>query len=580
MDDQQIKLRLTVEGTQNVVAMADASGRLRDEMGRFVSAGGSAEKAVARATEVMQVSTHGVYELADAYEMVGHGAEKVVSPVRRLDAALDPVTHAMEELAQRSDRAAVSVGKVDTAAKATDRGMSLLNQRMTAGSYMFQDFTSTSGDLGAKFNSISNNIPQLMAGMGGLGIAVGIAGTAAIVLYRSWDSISSLWETRNPIPKVSGSAEVLDESLKGVNKQLDAMKEKGSLNNAELVRFNDLTKEQIKLEGELKAAKEYEALAKSHDEHSNEGDKTRGQAVGKAIDFMGGTESLVKQLVDDYVKKYGLDEEGRAGAEKFFKERLLEASKGDAKAIRDISGHKTGAGDMFASALARNDPNEEVRKKKAQDDADAKDDAWQAGIDKLAEKGKERREKAKAAAAKGESGKRGDEAVSDTVQGLREKQETDEKKKADAKAKQEKSARDKAHENLVANSDVDEQAADAAVRLKADGKGTREQQRQFLLREVMQRLQREGWAPGAAKQEAGRIASDAFSNVETRLRDTQQVFKNANFDEKSSYARALEQTAETIAGLAVEAAQNSVRIDQIGTFIAGQNPRQRTGRKR
>ena len=63
-------------------------------------------------------------------------------------------------------------------------------QRVQSLTYAFQDFTSAGGDLGQKLNSITNNIPGILAGFGSMATGIGFLITAGVALYRNWDELT------------------------------------------------------------------------------------------------------------------------------------------------------------------------------------------------------------------------------------------------------------------------------------------------------------------------------------------------------------------------------------------------------
>ena len=94
-------------------------------------------------------------------------------------------------------------------------------------SYAFQDFTATSGDIGAKLNSLTDNLPTLLIGLGGLGVALSAADTAAKAVYRNWDSIASLSEDRNPFPKLAGDIDGMKRELDAANDSIKKFEKPG-----------------------------------------------------------------------------------------------------------------------------------------------------------------------------------------------------------------------------------------------------------------------------------------------------------------------------------------------------------------
>jgi hypothetical protein len=109
----------------------------------------------------------------------------------KVPSALKAIQLSAEDVARSQDRVVASAAGVG-------RGVGGLQGSFTAAGYAFQDFTSTTGDVGQKLNSIANNIPAIVGGMGTLGTAVSVVSVAGIALYRNWDSVAGLWRDRNP----------------------------------------------------------------------------------------------------------------------------------------------------------------------------------------------------------------------------------------------------------------------------------------------------------------------------------------------------------------------------------------------
>ena len=135
-------------------------------------------------------------------------------------------------------------------------GEGRLQQRVQALSYAFQDFTSASGDLGQKLNSITNNIPGLLAGLGGLATGISVAVTAGVALYRNWDTIVRLFEEKRPLEEAAKSAEVLKDELRDAEKEMKHLADNTSLTVDEMARYNELRETTARLEGEIADHKE------------------------------------------------------------------------------------------------------------------------------------------------------------------------------------------------------------------------------------------------------------------------------------------------------------------------------------
>ncbi|MHC5536643.1 hypothetical protein ACYOEI_00030 [Singulisphaera rosea] len=242
--------------------------------------------------------TQGIVPLTNYRKDVGSLAreqdnltKELAAAQRQLDAnkvSTDAVDHAMEELAASSGRASSSFERTGSAAAATTSKMSPLSQRIQAGTYAFQDFTSASGDLGQKLNAITNNIPGLLAGFGNFGYAVSLIITGAVALYKNWRAIATLWEDRHAVKTAN--------DLKGLEDQLDRTKDKiqelekatkdsngeMSMTVEEQAKYNDLKAEQVRLEKEVSAEKKRQHEIDELLQSRSKEDRERGQAFEDA----------------------------------------------------------------------------------------------------------------------------------------------------------------------------------------------------------------------------------------------------------------------------------------------------------
>ena len=189
---------------------------------------------------------------------------------------------AMEAFTVVASAAAAAQGRLNSAAGATRGGMGSLQQPMTAGSYAFRNFTATSGDLGAKLNSISNNLPTLLIGLGGLGTVISVAATAGIALYRNWESIASFWETRNPFPKGADDVAGLKRELDRAKDSTEKLEKAGTGTTRQLEEYDRLRAEPARLEKELADAPERQNRLKELHEAPIEEQKGRAKAFAEA----------------------------------------------------------------------------------------------------------------------------------------------------------------------------------------------------------------------------------------------------------------------------------------------------------
>ena len=205
-------------------------------------------------------------------------AQQVVNALSLEENAIYEAGRAAGYMTVEVSAAASAQGKLGTAVGATRNKLSNAQQSITAASFAFQDFTATSGDLGAKLNSISNNLPTLLIGLGGLGVGLSIAATAGIAVYKNWDSIASLWETRNPFPKAAVDVAGMKRELDAAKESLEKMEKAGSGNATQLEKYNELRATTARLETEIADQTERQARLKKLMEAPTE--EAEGRAKG------------------------------------------------------------------------------------------------------------------------------------------------------------------------------------------------------------------------------------------------------------------------------------------------------------
>jgi hypothetical protein len=248
--------------------LAAAERQALQEMGEAARATNALTAAGARVNAMLDAEAAEAREVADA---LGKEAN-----------ALWAADSALENFTADASQAATANTKLGASGAAASKGMGGLQQSIVAGGYAFQDFTATSGDLGAKLNSVSNNLPQLLAGLGGLGEVLSIAATAAIAVYQDWDSIASLWETRNPFPKAAEDVAGMKRELDQAKNSLEAMDKAGSGNADQLAKYNELRARTAVLEKQIADEQERQARLKKFLESPDEAAEGRGKAYQEA----------------------------------------------------------------------------------------------------------------------------------------------------------------------------------------------------------------------------------------------------------------------------------------------------------
>jgi hypothetical protein len=235
--------------------------------------------------------------LTESFEAGYVSAEEYQRETQRLASA-------QEDLAGRIRTGLIkSLDEVKIKTQLAAAGLKGMGQSVTAAGYAFQDFTSTSGDLGAKLNSISNNLPNLLSGLGAFGTYAAIAATAAIALYRSWDSVNSLWTTKMDIPKHTEDLKGMKEECQKISTALEEMEKKGRLSAEQMTEYLRLRQELATTEAKITAEKKaQEARADKTKEEKTLASDMSGLTGGKNYD------KIVGALVnDDKVKKAASD---------------------------------------------------------------------------------------------------------------------------------------------------------------------------------------------------------------------------------------------------------------------------------
>ncbi len=314
-------------------------------------------------TQVIASAKSEVYELADSYDLVETNMEVIVAAAPKMRSA---VSFAMEDIAEKSKRAAESVGKVGAEAKKS--GANLGNAALE-GSRALEDLQYGIG-------GVVNNIPGLVMALGGgagLTAIISVLAVGVAQLVKHWGDLAGMFGAGNPIPEATTSLARHDEELKKVNKSLDELKEKTSLSNEELAKYNELTKEQAALEAKIAQDRKNEANAKSHGEHANQADREAASGFAKALDEAGGYDAVVERFTRQLASELKASEFQIPGLRKAIQDQFSAALEGDQKAIRTIARtsatDRTGLTGMFDTFIDMYSPETMLaqEKEKARD---------------------------------------------------------------------------------------------------------------------------------------------------------------------------------------------------------------------
>jgi hypothetical protein len=270
---------------------------------------------------------------------------QIQAGVARLKAAMDQTGEAMRRLQADFAAGKVSVDQFETEvtqlsaemnraqSAAQSFGVSISNsgQRTQAAVRGITDFSRAAEDFSTGgFLGVMNNIPGVMTNVGA---AIGVsatsmalltAGTSILVatgylLYRNWDSVTGLFQDKNPFPKTTDSIEGLSEALKTNNKELDELRKKEGLTNDELAKANKLLAENIQLtkqrEEMMKRRKNVETITESiSPEQQEKAEAFKTAALGKGEEVRAGIVAhYERQKVDRNAKI--LEEANRKAAE-------------------------------------------------------------------------------------------------------------------------------------------------------------------------------------------------------------------------------------------------------------------------
>lgn len=248
------------------------------------------DQAIADEAAALHKTERAVYELADGYEVLDAAQTQVVTTSRLVGTVNDRNVELWKRLNIQVEQSANVIQSTGTRTRN-------LTQHMTQGSYAIQDFAATSGDLGAKLNSVTNNVMMVTNSLGPMGVAVGVGLVGVTSLYRNLDSLKTLWQDRNPLLDISKDAERLEKALGKDKSALEALQDRATLSNAELAEAARLTKEVADQEERLAGIRSVEAAKKVPDARTAE----RIKEVKGIIDQIGGQRAFadMRQIIQD-----------------------------------------------------------------------------------------------------------------------------------------------------------------------------------------------------------------------------------------------------------------------------------------
>ena len=271
------------EAMQRQAEAEERAAREAQDLASATALLGRGEYELAQATRETFVSAS---MLANEYELLLTKEERAALEAEHLENQMRAVAASIKLTTADAQRLGSDL--VTTGAGAGRAGISVgnLNNLVMQGSFAFQDFASTSGDLGMKLSSVANNLSYAAAGFGLVGAAIGVASVAGIALYRNWDDLTRAFAHKEPIDDARKSVDDMSKALEKDKDELQKLKDLQSLTNTELARYNELLKSTAQQEAELNAARAAEQSRKAPDAETRE----RAQQAAKIRDGVGGAQ--------------------------------------------------------------------------------------------------------------------------------------------------------------------------------------------------------------------------------------------------------------------------------------------------
>lgn len=177
------------------------------------------------------------------------GFEKVDSAIADLQHMKGAATGAQDAL----ESVSVSTAQVGKSLQGAKFSLADYRQNLTALGYTVNDFTSVQGDLSQRLNAIANNLPMLLAGFGGLGLALSALVPVIGLVIKNWDHIVEAFTGETAIIKTTGTLAEMKDTLKEVNAQVEALGKTRFESLADAEKYNKLVADQLALEKNITA---------------------------------------------------------------------------------------------------------------------------------------------------------------------------------------------------------------------------------------------------------------------------------------------------------------------------------------
>jgi hypothetical protein len=235
--------------------------------------------------------------------------DKAIAGLQREQAQEDKATAAAEA---RATKAAAIAAKQAKAAEVQATFAGKYRQNLIALGYSFNDFFGVTGSISQRLNAIANNLPGVLAGFGGLGLALsGIVPIIAMVV-QNWDNLK----------KAFGGT--VDEGVTQLDRLEKRVKELSKEHVELVVDRRELERSEEQLERLKKALNDFRALQQKQTSAEHEAGRGVEQALGEA-----GAPQITEALRQKFIKEQTAQSQ-KAGP-------LAEAQKAQADAEKRLA---------------------------------------------------------------------------------------------------------------------------------------------------------------------------------------------------------------------------------------------------
>ena len=390
MADDRIELKLEIDGEEQAAELASSAEQLDEALKKVFASATKVEAATqkkATATKAAAAAvvkqTEAELELEHAAQLEAMAIEHEIATLKHEQEQLDAVIRAenaqidaIGRQVNAENKAADAVTKKTKATTAGSDAAGLYRQRMTGLSYSLNDFFGVSGDLSQRLNAIANNLPMLLAGFGGIGLAVsGLVPIFALAI-RNWDVFGSKIE--GVLAGIVGSEnwelikkrihDAFAGSVKEAVDRVDALKAKikelEEKPNKVVMDFVELTEARKEADRLAEGLKLIERLRK----HQTEQEKESGETAEKAItESAAGPEKITRDLTEQFRRELMATRTNRPGELGVTDRQIVEKEKElRAKHGGDFGGDE----DALKRYISENRDIKALEQKRANQEAD------------------------------------------------------------------------------------------------------------------------------------------------------------------------------------------------------------------